>query len=485
MTSPSSRRLPPGPAGVPVLGNARELRADIIQTILDGWRAHGDIVRFRIPGVAIYVLGHPDYAKHVLQDNHQNYPKIPMVDNKFKRVSGEGLLTSGGSFWLRQRRIMQPVFHRQRIAGYAKLMTDATQRVLDRWAGAAQSGQALDMRVEMMRLSLDVMARALFTADMTRQADIIGQAVTVEFEYLHKRLNALLDVPLKVPIASNRRFVEARASLDAIVYPLIAERRRSGEDTGDFLSMLLQVRDEETGEGMTDLQVRDELTTFIFAGHETVSTGLTWVWYLLSKHPTAWRRLREEVEEVLAGRVPTIDDLPKLRYTSMVIDESMRIYPPLWLIARTPLKDDEIAGYHVPKGTFVFCPPYVIHRHPDFWPNPEGFEPERFDPERSAGRHKYAYFPFGNGPRKCIGDYFGLVEMQLVVAMITQRYRLDLVPGHPVIAEPAISLRAREGMLMTLSPAEAASGHGGEGRAAASRVAASGPVGTGAAGGAR
>jgi cytochrome P450 len=485
MTHSQERRIPPGPKGVPVLGNARELRADIIQTIMDGWRAHGDIVRFKIPGVAIYVLGHPDYAKHVLQDNHQNYPKIPMVDNKFKRVSGEGLLTSGGSFWLRQRRIMQPVFHRQRIAAYAKLMTDATQRVLDRWVAAAQSGQALDMRVEMMRLSLDVMARALFTADMTRQADVIGQAVTVEFEYLHKRLNALLDVPLKVPIASNRRFLQARESLDAIVYPLIAERRKSGEDTGDFLSMLLQVRDEDTGEGMTDLQVRDELTTFIFAGHETVSTGLTWVWYMLSKHPTAWRRLRAEVEEVLGGRVPTIEDLQRLRYTSMVIDESMRLYPPLWLIARTPLKDDEIAGYHVPKGTFVFCPPYVIHRHPDFWSNPEGFEPERFDPERSAGRHKYAYFPFGNGPRKCIGDYFGLVEMQLVVAMITQRYRLDLVPGHPVVAEPAISLRARDGLLMTLSPAEASGAHGGEGRAAASRTTAAGPAGAGAAGGAR
>jgi cytochrome P450 len=470
MSSEQARRIPPGPRGVPVLGNARELRGDIIQTLLDGWRAHGDVVRFKIPGVAIYLLGHPDHVKHVLQDNHQNYPKIPMVDNKFKRVSGEGLLTSGGSFWLRQRRLMQPVFHRQRIAAYAKMMTDATARVLDGWQEAAKRGQTLDMRVEMMRLSLDVMARALFTADMTRQADVIGRAVTVEFEYLHTRLNALLDVPLPIPIASNRRFLQARASLDAIVYPLIAERRRSGEDNGDFLSMLLQVRDEDTGEGMTDLQIRDEVMTFIFAGHETVSTGLTWVWYLLSKHPSAWRRLRAEVEEVLQGRVPTVDDLARLRYTSMVIDESMRVYPPLWLIARTPLKDDEIAGYHVPKGTFVFCPPYVIHRHPDFWPNPEGFEPERFAPERSTGRHKYAYFPFGNGPRKCIGDYFGLVEMQLVVAMITQRYRLDLVPGHPVVAEPAISLRARDGLLMTLQPAAAAGNNtdGAPGRAAAS-----------------
>jgi cytochrome P450 len=484
MTTEQQRRFPPGPRGVPVLGNARELRADIIQTILDGWRAHGDIVRFKIPGVAIYVLGHPDYAKHVLQDNHQNYPKIPMVDNKFKRVSGEGLLTSGGSFWLRQRRLMQPVFHRQRIAAYAKMMTDATERVLERWQEAAQSGRALDMRVEMMRLSLDVMARALFTADMTRQADVIGRAVTVEFEYLHTRLNALLDVPLRVPIASNRRFLRARQSLDDIVYPLIAERRKSGEDNGDFLSMLLQVRDEDTGEGMTDLQIRDEMMTFIFAGHETVSTGLTWVWYLLSKHPAAWRRLRAEVDEVLQGRVPTVDDLSRLRYTQMVIDESMRVYPPLWLIARTPLKDDEIAGYHVPKGTFVFCPPYVIHRHPDFWPNPEGFEPERFDPERSAGRHKYAYFPFGNGPRKCIGDYFGLVEMQLVVAMITQRYRLDLVPGHPVVAEPAISLRAKHGLLMTLQPAAEPASAGIDAKARAS-AAAPRPTGPGAMGAGR
>ncbi len=451
MSATVEQRLPPGPKGRLLIGSAADMQRDIIQTLMDNWREHGDIVRIKVPGFAIYLLAHPDHAKHVLQDNHKNYPKIPYVDNKFKRISGEGLLTSSGDFWLRQRRLSQPVFHRQRIAAYAKLMTDCTAKVLERWRLPAQRGEAVDMRVEMMRLSLDVMSQALFSADLSREADVIGRAVSVEFEHTHKRLNALLDVPLGVPIPSNRRFVESRNALDAIVYRLIAERRRENVDTGDFLSMLLQVRDEETGEGMTDVHIRDEIMTFIFAGHETVSTGLTWVWYLLSRHPGAFRRVRAEALEVLGNRTPTIEDVPKLRYTAMVVAEALRLYPPIWLIARTPLKDDTIGGYHVPAGTFVFCPPYVIQRHPDFWENPEGFEPERFTPERSQGRHKYAYFPFGGGPRKCIGDYFGELEMHLVVAMIAQQYRPDLVPGIPVIAQPAISLRVKDGLPMTLT----------------------------------
>ncbi len=452
MTAVAVGRLPPGPRGRPLLGNALELQRDILAKLMEGWREHGDVVRFKVPGFAIYLLAHPDHVKHVLQDRHRNYPKIPFVDNKFKRISGEGLLTSAGEFWLRQRRLSQPAFHRQRIEAFATLMTDTTAQLLERWARPAADGAVVDLRVEMMRLSLDVMSQALFSADLSRDADVIGNAVSVEFEHTHKRLNALVDLPLRVPVPSNRRFLRSRSALDAIVYPLITQRRRSEEDHGDFLSMLMAVRDEETGAAMTDLQVRDEIMTFIFAGHETVSTGLTWVWYLLSKHPAVWRRLRAEVDDSLDGRVPTVADLPRLEYTSAVIHEALRLYPPIWLIARTPLQDDEVGGYHVPAGTFVFCPPYVVQRHPGFWDNPEGFDPGRFAPERAAGRHRYAFFPFGGGPRKCIGDYFGLMEMQLVVAMIAQRYRLDLVPGHRVVPQPVVSLRVRDGLPMTLTP---------------------------------
>jgi cytochrome P450 len=440
----------PGPRGHPILGSAPAIQRDIIQALMSSWREFGDIVRFRVPGLSIYLVAHPDHVKHVMVDHHRNYPKVPSVDNKFKDISGEGLLNSSGEFWLRQRRLMQPTFHRQRIARFGTFMTECTAGMLDRWQVQAKCGEPLDMRVEMQRLSLDILAKALFASDLSREVDVIGHAVTVEFEHTFRRLQSIINLPLSLPLPGNRRFLEARRTLDEIVYRLIAERRAAAEEGGDLVSMLLQARDEETGEGMSDQQLRDEVMTMIFAGHETVSTGMTWVWYFLSMHPEVARRLGAELAEVLGGRTPTVEDIPQLRYTTMVIEEALRLYPPIWLMSRTPLVDDEIGGYAIPSGAMVFVCPYVTHRHPDFWENPEGFTPDRFAPERSVGRHRWAYFPFGGGPRKCIGDIFGLMETQLVVAMVAQRYRLDLVPGHPVIPQPAISLRARHGMLMTL-----------------------------------
>lgn len=443
-------RVPPGPKGKPLVGVGQEMQRDIVTKLMEGFRQYGDIVRFPIPRYQIYLLAHPDHVKHVLQDNNKNYPKIPLVDNKFKRISGEGLLTASGPHWKKQRRLVQPAFHRQRIRSFAAIMTETTGKALQRWRPHVDSGHALDMRVEMMKISLDIMSQTLFGIDMGRYADVVGDAVSVMFEHTHTRLNALIDPPLAVPIPSNRRFLQSRANLDRIVYDLIADRRQQtdAEDSGEFLSILMDVRDEETGEGMSDLEIRDEIMTFLFAGHETVSTGLTWVLVLLSQHPAVLRRLHEEVDVVLGGRTPTVDDTPRLRYTAMVVDEALRLYPPIWLVARTPIEDDEIAGYHVPAGTFVFCPPYVVHRNPDFWSNPEAFDPERMAPERQKGRHRYAYFPFGGGPRKCIGDYFGLLEMQLVIAMIAQAYDLELLPGHPILPQPAVSLRVKDGLPM-------------------------------------
>ena len=419
---------------------------------MEGFRTYGDIVRFPIPRYQIYLLGHPDYVKHVLQDNNKNYPKIPLVDNKFKRISGEGLLTASGPHWLKQRRLSQPAFHRQRIAAFGKIMTDTTAKAIASWERVADTGKTLDFRYELMRVSLDIMSQTLFATDMSAHAETVSEAVSVMFELTHKRLNAVVDPPLNVPIPANRRFLKSRAALDKMVYDLIRERRAQSDkrDTGEFLSILMDVRDEETGEGMTDLEIRDEIMTFIFAGHETVSTGLTWVMVFLSQHPAVRRKLREEVDRVLQGRTPTIDDVANLRYSNMVIDETLRLIPPIWLIARTPLEDDEIGGYHVPAGTFVFCPPYVVHRNPAFWPNPEGFDPERMSPELQQGRHRYAYYPFGGGPRKCIGDYFGLLEMQLVVPMIVQAFDLELQPGHVIEPQPAVSLRVKGGLPMTV-----------------------------------
>ncbi|CAN5388285.1 hypothetical protein BH23ACT7_BH23ACT7_26100 [soil metagenome] len=448
----AGRRIAPGPRGHFLVGSLPEIRKDNAQTFLDGWREYGDIVRY--PGAFdIYCIAHPDHVKHILQDNHRNYKHPPFLNRKLREIVGDGLVTTEGDYWRSQRRLTQPAFHRQRIATYGTLMTDETALMLDGWREPAERGETVDMRVQMMHISLTILAKALFGADWSEQLAVMEPAVTVANTHADRRLLSLVDLPLSLPLPAFRRFNEAKRTFDAIVYGLIAERRRSGEDTGDLTSMLLAARDEETGAGMTDTQVRDELMTFLMAGHETVSAGLSWVWYLLSKNPDAWERVCAEVDEVLDGRVPTVDDLPQLRYVRMVVDETLRLYPPLFVIPRTPLEPEEIGGYDIPAGnTFIALCPYVTHRHPEFWENPEGFDPERFTPERSAGRHRFAYFPFAAGPRKCIGDYFGLMEMQFVVAMVAQRYRPDLVAGFPVSPQPAISLRPRHGLLMTLSP---------------------------------
>jgi len=272
-------------------------------------------------------------------------------------------------------------------------------------------------------------------------------------------MEAFVSLPENLPTPANRRFVKARATLDEIVYRLIAERRRTKTDNVDLLSMLMDAVDVgETGESMNDKQVHDEVMTFIFGGHETVSSGLTWTFYLLSKHPIVARRVRDELSRVLRGRTPTVEDIPHLPYLTMVIEESMRLYPPVWLISRTPNEDDEIGGYLIPAGSMVLVSKYVVHRHPAFWENPDGFDPERFTPERVAARPRHAYFPFSAGPRKCIGDGFGVMEMQLVLVTVLQQYQLDLVPGFPIVPQPGITLRQKYGLPMFLRPISSSDG---------------------------
>jgi cytochrome P450 len=445
-------RLAPGPRGHPILGNSRGFQQDLIGTLLNGWRHHGDVVRFRGVGplFPVYLVVHPDYVKHVLQDNHKNYPKTPFVNDKWRMVVGEGLICSEGDFWRRQRRLAQPAFHRKLIEGFGKLMADNTTRMLARWEVHAQRGEEVNATVEMTHLALAVLAQALFSADWTREAEVMGPAVEVAIGHAYHQMESFVTLPEFLPTPANIRFKKARAALDEIVYRLIAERHRTQEQPPDLLAALMNARDEETGEVMSDEQVRNEVMTFMFGGHETVAAGLTWTLYLLSKHPEAARRLAAEVKEVLGGRAPTVEDLPRLTYTTMLIHESLRLYPPVWLISRTPIADDVVGGYRIPAGSMVLLSSFVSHRHPAFWEDPEGFDPERFSPERAQDRPRHAWFPFSGGPRKCIGDYFGVMEMQIVISMISQRFRVDLAPGHPVIPKPGITLGQKEGMMMSL-----------------------------------
>jgi cytochrome P450 len=441
----------PGPKGLPVLGSLPEFRKDIVQTLMDGWRGYGDVVRFRGP-LSVYSIAHPDHVQYILRDNAANYRHPDFEINKLKPTFRNGLVTSQGEFWRRQRDMVQPAFHRDLIEGFAGVMADTTAATIERWRTSMDGDRTLDMRVAMQRLTLNILTKAVFTTDWATEAEQIMEAVTVANEHTNKRLLAPIDLPEWMPLPAIRRFVSTRQAVDDMVYGLIAERRRSGEDKGDLLSLLMGARDANTGEGMTDLELHDELISMIFAGHETVSVCLTWTWYLLAKDRGSALRLEEEVDEVLGGRAPTLADTKRLPFTWRVLQEALRLYPPIWLVPRTALEDDEIDGYRLPAGQMLFLCPYVTHRHTDFWDNPEAFDPDRLLPEKTSSWHRFQYFPFGGGPRKCLGHEFAMLEMLIIVAMVAQQYRLHLVPGHPVAPQPMVTLRPKHGMPMLLEP---------------------------------
>jgi cytochrome P450 len=448
---PNTRKTAPGPRYYTPFGMFANFRRSPLKFYLDAAK-FGDVVRLQMGPWFSHFLPHPDHIKHVLQDNNQNYGRSIFM-KMLKPAVGEGLLTSDGDFWRRQRRLAQPAFHRQRIATFATIMTDATMSMLERWHPCAESGQSLEVMSEMSRLALDVTGKALFSTDVSTAFEEIQRTNKAFFEHFNYRFERFFTLPESVPIPRNRRFWKMVRTLDKVVYGIIDGRQRRGEDKGDLLSMLLLARDEETGEGMSRKQLRDEVTTFLGAGSETTAVTLAWAWYLLSMHPEVDRKLRAELVEVLGGRTPTATDLPHLKYTRMVIDETLRLYPPAWAMSRNAIGADEIGGYHIPAGSLVAMSPYVTHRRSAFWENPEGFDPERFTAECSAGRPRYAYFPFGGGPRQCIGNEFALMEAQLVLATVAQKYRLHLVPGHPVEPYPIFTLRPRHGVLMTLHKA--------------------------------
>ena len=449
---------PPGPQGSWLTGMMGAFREDSLGAMMDLSREYGDAVRFRFfLHYHGYLFSHPDHVQHILQTNNRNYTKLPAPGNALLQpLVGHGLLTSDGDFWLRQRRLAQPAFHRRRIASFAATMTDAAGEMLARWRGPAAAGQALDVVEEMTRLTLEIAGKTLFSVDLTREADTVGDAFTAASTELMNFFRIpfgpyLVNLSWWPGARAMRRHV---AALDEVVEGVIEERRRQREAgrgaSDDLLDMLMDARDEETGEGMSDEQLRDEVMTLMLAGHETTSLALSWTLYLLSEHPVVRRRLEAEVDEVLGGRTPETEDKADLTYTTMVLEESMRIYPPAYAMSRYCVEADRVGGYDVPAGSAVTLSPYVTHRHPDFWEDPERFDPERFRPERQAERPRFAYMPFGGGPRQCIGNRFAMTEATLILAMLTQRYRLDLVPGHPVETEPLITLRPRHGLRMRI-----------------------------------
>ncbi|HYP07913.1 MAG TPA: cytochrome P450 [Bryobacteraceae bacterium] len=441
---------PPGPRGRPFLGHLPEFRRQPAEFLLELARTYGDIAYFKAGPRHIYLLNRPDFIQDVLVNGHRSFTKS-LVLQRAKRLLGEGLLTSEGDFHLRQRRLVQPMFYRERLESYAATMSECARATAERW----QPGETRDIADEMMRLTLAIVGRTLFSRDVEHEASDIGRALTDVLGTFDTLMLPFSSAIQKLPLP---RFVRARRALkflDATIYRMISERRESGADVGDLLSMLLLSVDEEGSGGMTDRQVRDEAITLFLAGHETTATALTWTLYLLSQNPEAEQQMRAELSDVLGERSPAYDDLPNLRYTEMVFAEALRLYPPAWTVGRMTKTDTRIYNYEVPRGAICLLSPFVMHRHPRYYPEPERFDPLRFTPEAKQTRPKFAYFPFGGGPRVCIGERFAWMEGVLVLATLAQRWKFSLVPGQKIETHPQITLRTRYGLKMTVQPANA------------------------------
>lgn len=447
--------LPPGPQGHMLVGSLPDYIHDRLGFVTELHKQYGPVAQYRIGPATITQVTSPAGVQQVLQGNNHNYNKQTRTFEPVRLAGGNGLFTSEGDFWLKQRRLMQPAFHRKSIAGFATLMVDHAERMARDWEHAAAAEETIDVAHEMTRITLNIVVKALFGVDV--DADLLAPSFTAILEHITFSFQHPFAPPLSVPTPHNRRTQRALETLDETVQRVISQRRvtleRLGGDDpdncGDLLDMLITMRDADTGEGMSDRQLRDEVVTLFIAGHETTAGMLTWAWYLLSKHPEAARRVRAELAAVLGGRLPTVADLPNLVYLRRVLDETLRLYPPIWVTNRMALGDDTIEGYHVPKGSIVALVPWVTHRLPEIWENPEGFDPDRFAPEEVAKRPDFSYFPFGGGPRFCIGQNFALTEATLVLATLAQRFDMHLVPGRRVQIAPAVTLRPLGGLPMT------------------------------------
>ena len=448
MSTSSQHISPPRLRSHGLLGSASEMQHDPLKFLRES-RRYGDVVRMRFVFSDAYLIYHPDSIKHVLQENNRNYNKDIFTYKMFRPFLGQGLLINDGESWLHQRRLMQPAFHRKRITAYSTVMTDNTTMLIEHWQIYVQQNSSLDIAEEMMSLTLQIVGKTLFSLDLSDKSNTIGEAVTTLLKLLGNYVYAPFP-PISIPTARNRRLLAANRTLEQVIYRMIAERRAQNVDTGDLLSMLLLARDEETGQGMNDRQIRDELMTMLLAGHETTANTLAWTWYLLSQHPEVEQRLYTEVDEVLGGTLPTVEHLSELKYTNMVLEEALRLYPPACIFGRKAIADDELGGYPIPANSMILVSPYAVQHHPDYWPDPERFDPERFTPEHTAERPHYAYFPFSSGPRMCIGSSFAMMEAQLILATIAQPYRLRLVPGHPVEPQMLVTLRPKYGLQMTI-----------------------------------
>ena len=448
--APLTAQRAPGPRGLPVLGSMPAMRQDAVGTMLDWHRRYGDVVGYRLGPWHFHMLSHPALAEAVLIEHQDSFVK--MYDGGkpvgIGVVLGQGLATSQGELWRRQRRLIQPMFHRSRVAGFGGEIATAGRGVLERWRGL-EPARPVDAAHEMMRATLEVITRTMFSTSVLDRLDELSPALLRVLRYTAECIQNPLLPPLWVPTPANRAFRKAMAQIDGLIYGLIRDRRDSGLRYDDLLDKLIYAVDPDTGAAMNEQQIRDETLTIFVAGHETTAVALTWAWYLLASHPEARERLHAEVDAILDGRAPGVDDLPKLAYTRAVIEEGLRLYPPALGVIRKTTRDFELGGFRLPAKTFAFVNIGNIHRHAEFWEKPDAFRPERFLDGQPG--HRLAFMPFGAGPRVCPGNHLAMTEAVLLLASLARQYRLDLLPGHRLETEITITLRPKGGLPMRLS----------------------------------
>ena len=428
----------------PVVGLLSEFRKDRLGLFRNLFEEYGDIVQFKIANHDMLLLTNPDHIKHVLQENYKNYKKDYFYE-ELKLILGEGLVTSEGEFWRRQRKLAQPAFHKQELMTFADIMTQQSERIADRWSELSE----VEIAGEMKKLTISIVGLTLFQVDVSDETDELGAAINHTLEFLNHRLELFIRPSVNIPLPNNIRFKKQFKIVQDVVMEMIRKRRNESNGQMDLMTMLLNAQDEETGLGMSDRHLFDEVMTLFMAGHETTAHTLVWTWYLLFQNPNVEKKLHNELDEVLNGRTPSMDDIPKLPYTTKVIKESMRLLPAVWGIGREAINDDEMDEYYIPAGMTIMIPIYLMHTHPDYWDNPDEFNPDRFASDNVPDR--WVYMPFAGGPRKCIGNNFAMMEAQLALATLAQKYSLKLRSDQKVEFDPGVTLRPKSDLIMEIT----------------------------------
>lgn len=426
-----------------LLGDIPELQRDMMGWMHNSFREIGPTYRARLLRRSIYTTMDPAAVRHVLQDNNKNYKKSFGYD-VLKLFLGQGLLTSEGDFWLRQRRLAQPAFHRKRMEALSRVMQEEATAWAEKWSVLRKKGETVDITEEMMAVTMRIVARALFSANVDADIPTIGHNMARLNDFAMDRIKAPFPTPTWIPTPRRRAFKEATSQVDSVIFRIIESRRGHTEDYDDLLSMLMEAKDVDTGEQMNNMQLRDECMTIFVAGHETTAVSLSWTFDLLSRNPEMMGHLQDELKAVLDGRPPAFEDIPRLVYTRQVIDEALRLYPPGWVIGRKALEEDELCGFHVKKDTNILLNAYETHRIPELWEQPLDFVPERWGEPSIKDLPRFAYYPFGGGPRLCIGNNFALMEMTFLLAALAQGNAFSPTQEHPIAMDPLITLRPGE-----------------------------------------